>query len=291
MSKLKFLYGAILASAVASFNVGAQDLTSSDGMKQKIFGSILSSGKTKAGSVALPGQKDYLVPLSKTIDGITFSQKISTPNVLGVKSFIVFGQTPTATAADIKDILAEATATCTEANGRIAYSASLPRSQSPLATQLMGMLQKDKLLGLHTCLTEQSEPVFHIWVEPSPDVEMTFLPPGNNWNVYFSLVDQKGINTFDSKAKDYVANILATRSEFSTQTEDFRSSIKIGTPAAIKSERYNGRYDCALVIEVKDPLVQIQTSGKTTYVEKGTVFPPVYQAPAPRNSLNYKCDR
>lgn len=134
--------------------------------------------------------------------------------------------------------------------------------------------RKAKLIGQHTCEVE-GQAVFAFAVIPFSNTVSTFIPPG------FKLE----MLAWSYSPKDVVDQLGAAKAEadsFARRADELRSSGKPGTEVQVRSDAIqlpnvsskNG-WVCALLIERRDSLMQVQIATTTVFVPAASVVPRV----------------
>jgi hypothetical protein len=132
----------------------------------------------------------------------------------------------------------------------------------------------DHLLGQHQCLVD-GQPVAAFVVTVLPVAESTLLPPGWKLEARVMSLMTKDVARMISAAHADVA-------EFGRLTDELRANGKPGTEVQVRADALqvagrvaNTNWVCALLIDRRDALMQVQVGMATVFVPATSVVPRV----------------
>lgn len=183
------------------------------------------------------------------------------------------------------------TQACDEQSGQVDLTAY--RGRSTAVTKLaINTLQDQKLIGDFACLTASGR-TFAVSVQPvAQEVSKGLLSTGWDFYVNALYLDGQRMKEAETQAKEQLEQQKNAEAEQAAANQKFRSSLQPGMQASVSSSevppdllkalaaRYRmftpGKQTyqvCALVIDTKPSLVQVQVSDRTFYVPSTAVSP------------------
>lgn len=210
---------------------------------------------------------------------IPFVERVRTQGGLMVRTRLPVTGQPERPQKDVAEIAGRIKDACASAGGSLERydPASEWRSpRTPIVVRGTNVLSREGLIGQLWCRAPSGASLFMVEVRPASEAWSPPLTLGWHWNIGFNLVSPVELE----KHK-------ANRLEYENAVAALRANIKIGAQVQIRTKdlpdtltgewrerhRYSVGNVCAMVIDVKSPIVQVQIRSTQLAVEIQNIFP------------------
>lgn len=188
--------------------------------------------------------------------------------------FMGVGERP---AQDLGELIAGIQAVCEKSGG--ALKRDVPeeiRGGTLQVNQNLAVLKKASLLGRFTCQSPQEASRFLVEVDYAGSPESRLLPPGWDWAFVARLINASQIQAKDRRASEYAAQIQSVRTNVKPGLEVQVLATDLPEELGAPLKRYARRGKpsvCAMVVDVKPPLAQIQVKQASLFVPIEKLLP------------------
>ena len=187
--------------------------------------------------------------------------------------FMGVGERP---AQDLRELVSGLQSVCEQTGGTL--ERKIPpelKGSSPQVNQNLAVLKKASLIGRFTCQSAQEANRFMVEIDYAPAASSTLIPPGWEWGFAARLINATQLQAKDRRASEYAAQIQSVRSNVKPgmETQVLASDLpeELGTPL---TRVHRGKLSvCAIVVDVKPPLAQIQVKQASLFVPIDKLLP------------------
>jgi hypothetical protein len=224
-------------------------------------------------------------PISIDLGGLTPTSIIPERAIYVTVKLGMFSNGEASTAA-VSEIVAGLTRSCDEQGGQLDVKVIQEgykyfQGGKPMVLVIQKAftdLMNKKLIGGFTCFSEKGR-IFFAAVEPRRTWEDTFIPPGFSWSFFVSLATRRQITDKENELSKSMDEAIQLRKSLQPGMEV--AMLAAGVPPALMpktslAERLvmaNPLMVCAMVVDVKPTLVQLQVETGTLFVPLSKVFP------------------
>lgn len=211
-------------------------------------------------------------------DPIPFGEYLPTQGGLRLVTSLPSVGTPDRPLPDMRELMADFLDACKEVDGRIEMVPSkfAYRPEFPVIDRALKQLGQSRLMGDFYCKS-QGQNVLWLQVFPSPSVKMGLIPfSGYDWIIMLQLMGRDQLGAQGARYKAYVEAVEELRAQVSAGSQvQVRTT---GLPSSINRNWIKAFGDrpgsmCALVLDVKPPLAQVQIGTTSLSVPIVELFP------------------
>ena len=223
-------------------------------------GDYMASAGGLTFKILVPIHASYLLTAEYAITGTSYDQ---------------FSQAMTEVLAPFRD-------TCERIGGSMEYTDLKPVMMSRDSEEWVAMsrrLQHDKLTGQHVCVLN-TVPAFAVAMRMHPRIDMMLLPPGHRYRTV--------LVTHAPAAIEQVLNVARVEAQtYAKTTDDLRREGKPGTPVQVDVNAIqvsaltvgvSSGWVCALLVDRKEGLMQVQIGATTLFVPSSAVVPQILKS-------------
>jgi hypothetical protein len=203
--------------------------------------------------------------------------------------FMGVGERP---AQDLGELIAGIQAVCEKAGGSLKRDVpNEVHGGSLQINQNLSVLKKASLLGRFTCESAQEDSRFLVEVAYAGMAKPRLLPPAWDWEFVVSLVSASQFQASQRRASEYAAQIQTTRANVKPgmEIQVLASDLPEELGAPLNRFVHGGKPSvCAMVIDVKPPLAQIQVKQASLFVPIEKLLPKGEARPISKIEWNWR---
>jgi hypothetical protein len=187
--------------------------------------------------------------------------------------FMGVGERP---AQDLRELVSGLQSVCEQTGGTLERKVPQEVSGStPQVNQNLAVLKKASLIGRFTCQSPQEASRFMVEVDYAPAASSTLIPPGWEWGFAARLINATQLQAKDRRASEYATQIQSIRSNVKPGMEIQVLAADLPEELGAPLKRVHGGKPsvCAMVIDVKPPLAQIQVKQASLFVPIDKLLP------------------
>jgi hypothetical protein len=200
--------------------------------------------------------------------------------------FIGVGERP---AKDLGELLAGLQSACEKSGGTLKRDVPEElRGSTPQINQNLAVLKKASLFGRFTCQSAQEADRFLVEVEYARAPKSRLLPPSWDWAFVARLINARQLQAKERRASEYAAQIQVVRANVKPglQVQVLASDLPAELGAPLTRYAHRGKPSvCAMVVDVKPPLAQIQVTQTSLFVPIEKLLPKGEAIPI--NNINW----
>lgn len=148
---------------------------------------------------------------------------------------------------------------------------NVPHDQKTAARQSIAELAKNDLYGDYTCVAD-GKILFFVKVVPQVDAEPTLIPPGFNWGVYADLLSGSQVGSAESDSGEFAQGI-ASGANVAIRASDLPVALRPRMKIYSDYISDNSYRVCAMVVDLKGELVQVQVGTALVFVQRSKLLP------------------
>jgi hypothetical protein len=231
---------------------------------------LLDSGRTASGAPVRTIQGGVIgVGRSGTV---TVRREIVPAEAVAISTDVGLLPDLKSVVSDLQETLDQLARACESRRGQLRFDPLAFSGRDSEVRRWIYRLEPQRAFGEHTCRSAEDKTLFKATVTPSEDAKSRLMQLGFTWIIRVTVLSGQQLAALDAMAEAREQRLKSFRSALATGHE-------VQVPPLVLGERHDGvdtsRPLCALVIDVKGLLVQVQVRGGLQFVPRESAFPRV----------------